>query len=528
MAGETILLVEDSPVSLKLTASALRAQGYRVEVASTAEQAWSSLRSLRPALILVDLVLPGMSGLELIDLIKQNGQLSNIMVVVLTASEIQGSEDLAREAGCDGYLTKPIDEHGLAEIRQFLDFGGEVYSQPSRAQAPTRSRRGDAPPQPLALAIPEAELEDLRRTFLMDGVVQSRQLLASLEYGFDEKQAGQLTHRWAGTGGLLGFPKITDRARDVEVMLRTPPWSTAQIRVALTKLAHEFADPAAAAMMELKIPDSIAQELQGKRVALVGLGDSEAERLCGALEIVGAKPRLFEATDSPESAAQCDVVMMHVRPETMAAKWVTPDFELPPGVRLVFIGARERLMALSPAVQARAREFLIDGWQPEEALMRLSFALSRSAAPEPATRANQAAAPATTDGHAIGSSAAAAPAEILIADDDMMVRALVASTLQKFGMVCRMAASGTEALQEIRTHRPAAVVLDVNMPGMGGFEVLSTVRAEKVPVRVILLTARQQDSDVLMGFSLGADDYVVKPFNPMELVARLKRLLASP
>ena len=63
------------------------------------------------------------------------------------------------------------------------------------------------------------------------------------------------------------------------------------------------------------------------------------------------------------------------------------------------------------------------------------------------------------------------------------------------------------------------------MPGMDGYEVLAAMRAEKLPVRVILLTARQQESDIIRGFALGADDYVVKPFSPMELVARLKRLI---
>jgi len=355
----------------------------------------------------------------------------------------------------------------------------------------------------------------------MDGVVQSRQLLATLDRGFDEKQTARLSHRWAGAGGLLGFPKISDRARDVELMLLTAPWTAAQMRVALTKLVREFAEPAAT-VKELQIPDSIVQELSGKRVALVGLGEAEAERLCGALERVGAKPRLFEADYPPEAVCECNVVLMHVRPETMETQWVAPEFVPPPGLRLVFIGARERLLALNPVVQARAREFLIDGWQPEEALMRLSFALSRTTGKESAVVANQAEALATAERQAM-----AGPAEILVADDDITVRALVRSTLQNFGMQCRMAASGPEALEEVQGHRLQAVVLDVNMPGMDGFEVLAAIRAEKIPVRVILLTARQRDSDVLIGFSLGADDYLVKPFNPMELVARLKRLLAA-
>jgi len=68
-------------------------------------------------------------------------------------------------------------------------------------------------------------------------------------------------------------------------------------------------------------------------------------------------------------------------------------------------------------------------------------------------------------------------------------------------------------------------VLDVNMPGMDGFEILSSIRKEQLPVRVVMLTARRRESDVLRGFELGADDYILKPFNPLELGARLKRLM---
>jgi len=95
-----------------------------------------------------------------------------------------------------------------------------------------------------------------------------------------------------------------------------------------------------------------------------------------------------------------------------------------------------------------------------------------------------------------------------------------------FGMECFMAADGPSALDTIRRQRPHAVVLDVNMPEMDGYEVLAAIRREGIPIRVLLLTARQQEGDVLRGFALGADDYVVKPFSPMELVARLKRLLS--
>src|ERR1035438_8586993 len=89
MPGETILIVEDSPVSLRLTAAALRKEGYRVQVASTAEQALSSLRSWKPDLILADIMLPGIDGLEFTRRIKQDSRLRDVMVLALTACDME-------------------------------------------------------------------------------------------------------------------------------------------------------------------------------------------------------------------------------------------------------------------------------------------------------------------------------------------------------------------------------------------------------------------------------------------------------
>jgi DNA-binding response OmpR family regulator len=103
--------------------------------------------------------------------------------------------------------------------------------------------------------------------------------------------------------------------------------------------------------------------------------------------------------------------------------------------------------------------------------------------------------------------------------------ALVRTALANFSMACVTAPNGSDALEIIRTRRPQAAVLDVNMPGMDGYEVLAAIRREEIPTRVLMLTARQQENDILRGFALGADDYVIKPFSPVELTARLKRLL---
>jgi CheY-like chemotaxis protein len=178
------------------------------------------------------------------------------------------------------------------------------------------------------------------------------------------------------------------------------------------------------------------------------------------------------------------------------------------------VGTRDHLLSLDEPVQGLAREFLMDSWLPEEVLVRLSLALSQR--PKEAQAA----------GALLQSSAAVqGRAQIVVADDDSTVLLLVRTALQNFGMDCQSAADGPQALEMIRRIRPHAAVLDVNMPGMDGYAVLAAIRQEGIPLRVLLLTARQQESDIIRGFNLGADDYVVKPFSPMELVARLKRLL---
>ena len=117
---------------------------------------------------------------------------------------------------------------------------------------------------------------------------------------------------------------------------------------------------------------------------------------------------------------------------------------------------------------------------------------------------------------------------VLVADDDRDIRDLVAFKLQSAGYTVLTASDGDEAFAQVVEHRPDLAVLDVMMPGRSGRQVLQEVRAREDvgATRVILLTAKAQEADVESGFSLGADDYVVKPFSPRELLSRVQAVLA--
>ncbi|HDH09321.1 MAG TPA: response regulator transcription factor [Chloroflexi bacterium] len=113
---------------------------------------------------------------------------------------------------------------------------------------------------------------------------------------------------------------------------------------------------------------------------------------------------------------------------------------------------------------------------------------------------------------------------ILVVDDEKNIVELARLYLEDAGYVVESAYDGAEALAKIRSLRPALVVLDLMLPKIDGWEVCRRVRATS-DVPIIMLTARSEDVDKIVGLELGADDYLTKPFNPRELVARVRAVL---
>jgi DNA-binding response OmpR family regulator len=117
-----------------------------------------------------------------------------------------------------------------------------------------------------------------------------------------------------------------------------------------------------------------------------------------------------------------------------------------------------------------------------------------------------------------------APAKVVIVDDDEAIRELASVYLRKEGYEVTCALDGTAAIETIEREKPNLVVLDLMLPGLSGFDVCRQVRATSA-VPIIMLTARDDDIDKIVGLEIGADDYLTKPFNPRELVARVKAVL---
>jgi DNA-binding response OmpR family regulator len=114
--------------------------------------------------------------------------------------------------------------------------------------------------------------------------------------------------------------------------------------------------------------------------------------------------------------------------------------------------------------------------------------------------------------------------KILVVDDEMKIARLVRDYLTEAGFDVTLASTGPAALAAARSQRPDLVILDLGLPGMDGYDVTRSIRAQS-SIPIIMLTARSEETDRIVGLELGADDYVVKPFSPRELVARVKAVL---
>jgi two-component system, OmpR family, phosphate regulon response regulator PhoB len=244
--------------------------------------------------------------------------------------------------------------------------------------------------------------------------------------------------------------------------------------------------------------------LAGKRFALAGFPPDEAARLAKVLDSCHAFSRNLGTGALPDAEAvrPFDAVILHVASKVVIPQWIKP---------VLMIGRRDVL--LQQPVHNSAHDVLFSPWATEELILRSYFAISRTAAERPKQAAG----------------ATGGKRRVVVADDDSTIRALVEAAIENSGLECRVASDGGAALELIRSWQPDLAVLDVNMPNKSGYEVLSSLRNDPLThdIRVILLTARQQETDVIRGFGLGADDYVIKPFSPMELIARLKRLLGK-
>jgi DNA-binding response OmpR family regulator len=487
---KSILIVEDNEMNVKLVRVLLASEGYDLRSASNADQALNILAKFKPVLILMDIQLPGKSGLELTRELRTNPKLNSVAIVALTGYGRKDVEQSCLNAGCDGYIVKPIDTS---------TFPGTVRSFIEKKSSAIPKTQGDV----------RDLLRDLRNEFITEALPELDGLL-SADLHAEKSRLLRTLHRWAGVGGTLGMSGVTDQARKTETLIESAEEvDVPAVRDALDELKRLIGSAAAAPAFELALPVEIVKTLSGKRIALVDFSEPEAQRIARVLD----RGECFTlSVDTPTEGLskamveRFDVVIQNLncRAGSTCHDGTSPGLEKP----ILLVGSRACVSDDVTSIDTPSRDFLMTPWDSEELLVRCCKLLTpdlRHAAPPPRE----------------------GPAQVVIADDDPAIGALLTAVLRRTGAECRLARNGTEALALVREVLPEVLILDVNMPGMDGFEVLTSLRADDLTARVpvVLLTARQQEADVLKGFSCGASDYITKPFNPMEVTARVARYL---
>jgi DNA-binding response OmpR family regulator len=490
MPSFQILVVEDSEMQSKLVGFLLEEAGHTVQIAESAEKALELLQSFLPDLILMDLQLPGKDGLELTRELRLNPALRATPIIALTAYSDPAELARAREAGCNGNIAKPIDTTTFTrQVREYLSGAREVASGPPRDS-------GDL-------------LTEIRNSFLAEGLEQCGAIL--IQFQSDPRSAievlRRVVHRWAGVGGTLGFPEISSLARHVETLLTPEGEQYGQVIKAIETMRRRFS---AAARNKASLPLELTNGLGGARIGLINFSEEEANRIRSAGSSPDS-PTVIERmkSDSVENQAAYTALIVNECGLSAESARLRKQWSVP----AVFIGSRSSLLSFSK-LPSRACDFLIAPWDAEEVLVRVYRLIAQSGSTQPTVESNplQKRRP-----------------RVLIADDDPAIVSIVSEVLRQSDMDCEVARGGKQALEVVHRRPLDAIILDVNMLDLDGFEVLKSLRnnlaTREIPV--LLLTARRDKTDIAMGFSSGADDYMVKPFKPLDLVERVNKMISA-
>jgi CheY-like chemotaxis protein len=252
------------------------------------------------------------------------------------------------------------------------------------------------------------------------------------------------------------------------------------------------------------------EDLAGKRIALIGYSPEEASPFQKLLDGANAFCRLLNQQDAGGSGLRpFDLALVRLDDKEISP--LLSDKEANHRVPFLLVGSSAAVQRNLAAGQDKVTDFLLKGaWSADDLLLRALKLLgansqTRKAAPQSSGKKT-----------------------LVIADDDSSITTLLSMTLKKAGFDTHIASDGGQAVDLAKKFRPDLMIVDVNMPHRDGFEVLAMLRQspETSATKVLMLTACEQEVDVLRGFGLGADDYVIKPFNPMEISARVKSLLA--
>ncbi len=284
MARERVLLIDDNAVTLRLTRALLELESYEIATAPSAEAALETIGEFGPQLVLTDVRLTGMDGLELTRRLRSTPQWRSIPIIAITGLNEPEDERAALSAGCNAWLSKPVQSQVLRSIvRQHLNSQARISAEPEVVQN---------------------LIDTLRVDFLRAGAERCRRLLAMLPVSaperslaplFDYRELHKALHDWAGAGGTFGLPRITDKAREAETLLKQPLEQVAMtLRSAMENLLEQFTYLPSGSQTGSVEPDSEPQPEQKQEILVCDDDPMVAAIIKSTLEAYGMNCRTAE------------------------------------------------------------------------------------------------------------------------------------------------------------------------------------------------------------------------------------------
>jgi two-component system, cell cycle response regulator DivK len=223
--NENILVVEDNPMNVKLIRLLLFTEGYQVRSALSAGEALEALCSFLPDAVIMDIQLPDINGLQLTRLLRQDWRTREIPIVAVSANAMKQNIQEAYAAGCDGYITKPINTRTfVASLREQLAGTGNAGMS-----APTKS-------------LPDDEVAALRRAFAADCKTNIESLMNDPGAYLDREAVRDVLHRCAGMAGSFGHPHLTAAARDLGSFYNSTQCTKDQLAAGFRQLLEMLAE----------------------------------------------------------------------------------------------------------------------------------------------------------------------------------------------------------------------------------------------------------------------------------------------
>ncbi len=522
-----ILLAEEVSVNLRIAVQILKNLGHHVTAFPTAKEATRVMGDSCFDLVILGCHESDAEAYEAALSIRRNESKGKHMpIIALTANTLQCDRKKREAASFDDYIAIPIDPQSMAAVINRWD---RKSVRPSNFKLSAVDRNIIKSIQSIARDDSLDLLNELIELFLSSSLKQIREMELALEVA-DPSKLYRPAHGLKGSSGQMGAVRMQQICGSLEALGRAGTLKGVAalieelkaemervrqdlLHIQMEKPEDRTEEPDVVALTPGSDLMAMAPAFKGKRILAMDLYPGILSQLKSILNIFECELGIIEPSLLSEKgwAAQASLLLVGAKIGNTTAleqcmNWREKREDIPV---IVVTGALDPRMF--SCIEALEADFVLEPFRVDDLLLRAHHKLTIPSA-------------------GIIKKTQSATSEILIVENDPFVAKFLSNALKEAGYHVTTTEDGESTIAALHQNDYQLVVLDIAMPKIDGLAVLAEMRKQnkysKIPV--LMLTSRVHEQDVVRAFELGVDDYVTKPFNPLEIVSRVRRLLKQP